>query len=199
MSEAFHTDATDNHGAYVGGVDGLAVWVRERQKLISFSSHQVVICVLSHQQEAAMFQTILLAYDGTREGKSALLACTEIASFAKMDTHLHLLAVATRPSSRFMTDGYFPWDIVDTQRKHGQDVLDKGTKQFREKGFSITAHLAIGEPVEEICRLAADLKADLIVVGHQKNTSFASRWWRRSVGKALLDKTPCSIFVARTR
>ncbi len=146
-----------------------------------------------------MFQTILLAYNGTREGKSALLACTEIASFAKMDTHLHLLAVATRPSGMFMTEGYFPAELLAAQRKHGQDVLDEGTMQLKERGFSITKHLAIGEPVEEICRLAADLKANLIVVGHQQNASFASRWWRGSVGKALLDNAPCSIFVARTR
>ena len=39
-----------------------------------------------------MFNKILLAYNGSREGKSALLACAEIASFAKSETHL--LAVA---------------------------------------------------------------------------------------------------------
>lgn len=41
MRDAFHADATDNHGAYVGGVDGLIEWVRARHKLIPFSSHQV--------------------------------------------------------------------------------------------------------------------------------------------------------------
>ena len=146
-----------------------------------------------------MFKTILLAYNGTREGKSALLACTEMASFAKKDTQLHLLAVATFPSSMFMTEGYFPGELLDAQKKHGQDVLDEGTRQFEQLGFSVTGHLEIGEPVEEICQLAADLKADLIVVGHDQSATFASRWWRGSVGKALLDHAPCSIFVARTR
>ena len=146
-----------------------------------------------------MFETILLAYNGTQEGKSALLACTEIASFAKMDTHLHLLAVATIAYSVSMTDAYFSWKQFDAQRKRAQDALDDGAKQLKEMGFSITAHLAIGEPVEEICGLAADLKASLIVVGHQRNVSFASRWWGGSVGKGLLDNAPCSVFVARTR
>jgi hypothetical protein len=41
MRAAFHPDATDNHGPYVGGVDGLVEWVRERHKPIPFSSHQV--------------------------------------------------------------------------------------------------------------------------------------------------------------
>src|SRR5205809_178220 len=41
-----------------------------------------------------MFKKILLAYNGSREGKSALLACAEIAAFAHSETHL--LAVVAR-------------------------------------------------------------------------------------------------------
>jgi len=57
----------------------------------------------------------------------------------------------------------------------------------------------VGEPVEEICRLASELNSDLIVVGHQQKASIGTRWWRGSVGKTLLDHAPCSIFVAQTR
>ena len=144
-----------------------------------------------------MFKTILLAYNGTRQGKSALLACAEIASFAKTNTHL--LAVATIPSRMLMTEGYFPGELLDAEKKHSQEILREGTEQLKQMGFSAMGHLAIGEPVDEICRLAAELKADLIVIGHQQKASFASRWWRGSVGKTLLDLAPCSIFIARTR
>jgi hypothetical protein len=41
MRAAFHPDAIDNHAAYVGGVEGLVEWIRERHKPIPFSSHQV--------------------------------------------------------------------------------------------------------------------------------------------------------------
>jgi nucleotide-binding universal stress UspA family protein len=77
--------------------------------------------------------------------------------------------------------------------------LNEGIAQLKQKGFTVTGHLAVGEPVEEICRLAAELKCDVIVVGHQQKAKFASRWWRGSVGKTLLDFAPCSIFVAQTR
>ncbi len=146
-----------------------------------------------------MFETILLAYNGTREGKSALLTCTEIASLAKMDTHLHLLAIATMPATVFPSEGFVSAEVFEAREKHAQEVLDEGAGQLKEMGFRVTAHLAVGEPVEEICRLATELKAKLIVVGHKQRTSFAARWWRGSVGKALLDNAPCSIFVARTR
>jgi nucleotide-binding universal stress UspA family protein len=144
-----------------------------------------------------MFNKILLAYNGSREGKSALLACAEIASFTKSETHL--LAVAGMPSSMFLTEGFLPEELLEEEKKRAQEVLNEGIEQLKKKGFSVTGHLAVGEPVEEICRLATELKCDVIVVGHQQKASVASRWWRGSVGKSLLDHAPCSIFVAQTR
>jgi len=144
-----------------------------------------------------MFNKILLAYNGSREGKSALLACAEIASFTKSETHL--LAVAGMPSSMFLTEGFLPEELLEEEKKRAQEILDEGTAQLKQRGFSVTGHLAVGEPVEEICRLAAELKCDVIVVGHQQRASFASRWWRGSVGKTLLDYAPCSVLVAQTR
>ena len=44
-----------------------------------------------------MFKRILMAYNGSRYGKSALLTCAELAAFTKADTHL--LAVAGMPVS----------------------------------------------------------------------------------------------------
>jgi nucleotide-binding universal stress UspA family protein len=143
-----------------------------------------------------VFRKILLAYNGSREGKSALLACAEIASFAKSETHL--LAVAGMPSSMFLTEGFLPEELLEEEKKRAQEILNEGIEQLKQKGFSVSGHLAVGEPVEEICRLAVGLKCDLIVVGHQQKASFASRWWRGSVGKTLLDHAPCSIFVAQT-
>ncbi|MGB7542402.1 MAG: universal stress protein [Burkholderiales bacterium] len=143
------------------------------------------------------FQKILLAYNGSREGKSALLACAEIASFAKSETHL--LAVAGMPSSMFLTEGFLPEELLEEEKKRAREVLNEGAEQLRQKGFSVAGHLAVGEPVEEICRLASELKVDLIVLGHKQKASFASRWWRGSVGKTLLDFAPCSIFITMTR
>ena len=144
-----------------------------------------------------MFARILLAYNGSREGKSALLACAEIAAFAKSETHL--LAVAGMPSSMFLTEGFLPQELLEEEKKRAQEVLNEGISQLQKRGFTVKGHLAVGEPVEEICRLAADIKCDVIVVGHQQKASWASRWWRGSVGKSLLDCSPCSIYITQTR
>jgi nucleotide-binding universal stress UspA family protein len=141
-----------------------------------------------------MYTRILMAYNGTREGKTALLACTEIAAFERAETHL--LAVASMPSSMFLTEGFLPEELIEEEKKRMQDVLNEGLATLKERGYSVAGHLAVGEPVEEICRLAAELKCDLIVVGHKQKQSFAARWWRGSVGATLLDYAPCSVLVA---
>jgi nucleotide-binding universal stress UspA family protein len=141
-----------------------------------------------------MFSRILMAYNGTREGRAALFACCEVAGFAKAETHL--LAVATMPSSMFLTEGFLPEELIEEEKKRMQEVLDEGIATLEQRGFTVTGHLAVGEPVEEICRVASEVGADLIVLGHKQKQSFGARWWRGSVGATLLDYAPCSLLVA---
>jgi len=140
---------------------------------------------------------ILLAYNGSVEGKRALLECADLAGFLQAQTHL--AAVASMPPSLFLTEGFVPEELLEEEKKRTQSVLDEGIRTLRERGFNATGHLAVGEPVEEICRLAKSIGVDLIVVGHNQNTSFAARWWKGSVGASLLDYSPCSLLVALSR
>jgi nucleotide-binding universal stress UspA family protein len=140
------------------------------------------------------YQRILLAYNGSKEGRRALLECADLATFLHADTHL--LAVASMPPSLFLTEGFVPEELLEEEKKRTQTVLDEGIRTLRDRGFKATGQLAVGEPVEEICRLAKSLRTDLIVVGHNQNTSFAARWWKGSVGASLLDYAPCSILIA---
>ena len=143
------------------------------------------------------YQKILLAYNGSQEGKRALFECAELAVFHHAQTHL--LAVASMPPSLFLTEGFVPEELLEEEKKRTQVVLDEGIRSLTEKGFQTTGHLAVGEPVEEICRLAKDLGVDLIVVGHNQNTSFAARWWKGSVGASMLDYSPCSLLIALSK
>ena len=142
-----------------------------------------------------MIKKILMAYDGSRDGKMALLQCSEIASFTKAETHL--LAVAGMPSSMFLTEGFLPEELLEEEKKRAQEVLDEGVAQLKDRGYAVSEHHAVGEPVEEICRLASEIGADLIVVGHERKG--IARWWRGSVGKSLIDHAPCSVFITVTR
>jgi len=142
-----------------------------------------------------MFKKILMAYNGSRDGRTALLACSEIATFTKAETHL--LAVAGMPSSMFLTEGFLPEELLEEEKKRAQEVLEEGVAQLKDRGYAVTGHLAVGEPVEEICRLALEIGTDLIIVGHERRG--IARWWHGSVGKSLLDHAPCSVFVGLSR
>ena len=143
------------------------------------------------------YQRILLAYNGSKEGRRALLECADLAGFLKAETHL--LAVASMPPSLFLTEGFVPEELLEEEKKRTQSVLDEGIRTLRERGFNATGHLAVGEPVEEVVRLTKSLGIDLIVVGHNQHSSFAARWWKGSVGATLLDHAPCSILIALSR
>src|SRR5690349_20911216 len=148
--------------------------------------------------EAPMkYRRILLAYNGTHEGKRALFEAADLAGFLNAETHL--LAVASMPPSLFLTEGFVPEELLEEEKKRTQTVLDEGIRSLRERGFNAQGHLAVGEPVEEICRLAKSLGVHLIVVGHNQTSSFAARWWKGSVGATLLDYAPCSLLIALSK
>jgi len=143
------------------------------------------------------YRKILLAYNGSQEGKRALLECADLASFLQAETHL--LAVASMPPSLFLTEGFVPEELLEEEKKRTQQVLDEGVKSLEAKGFKAKGILAVGEPVEEICRVAKEIGAELIVVGHNQKTSFAARWWKGSVGAVLVDYAPCSVLIALSK
>ncbi|HEX5612930.1 MAG TPA: universal stress protein, partial [Burkholderiales bacterium] len=143
------------------------------------------------------YRKILLAYNGSQEGKRALLECADLAGFLQAETHL--LAVASMPPSLFLTEGFVPEELLEEEKKRTQQVLDEGVKTLGERGFKAAGILAVGEPVEEICRVAKEIRAELIVVGHNQKSSFAARWWKGSVGGALIDYAPCSVLIALSK
>ncbi len=143
-----------------------------------------------------MFKRILIAYNGSAEGKGMLVSSCELSGFDQAETHL--LAVAGLPTHLYVAEGFIPVELIDDEKKHAQTILDQGIAQLRDRGFSVQGHLAVGDPVEEICRLATQLRCDLIVVGHARKTKMG-RWWQRSVGKSLLDNAPCAVLVAMSR
>lgn len=143
-----------------------------------------------------MYKRILLAYNGTREGRVALFECAEVASFVKAETHL--LAVAA-PSASMFVEG-FEGTTTEEGRAQAQklmkNVLAEGLATLTQRGYSVMGHLAVGEPAAEICRVASELKCDLIVVGHRRKHSRLARWWRGSLSASLVDHAPCSVLIA---
>ncbi len=141
-------------------------------------------------------QTIVIAYDGSQDARAALERSEQLMPLA--GAQLHLLAVMRLPQGLFLAEGYVPENVMSEERRRMQSLVDEGLRWLSERNYRAAGHLAFGEPVKEICRVAEELKADLIIIGHRKQASFASRWWGSSVGQSLLEQLPCSILIAIT-
>jgi len=140
-----------------------------------------------------MYKRILLAYDGSVEGRTAL---REGALLAKQcGAQVFLLSVLTNTGTLLMSDAVLAGAIVQMEEDF-QEILNEGVARLKGLGFDPVAKLVRGQPAEEIGKYAREVGADLIVVGHRRQNAF-DRWWSGPKGAYLMDYTDCSLLVAR--
>jgi nucleotide-binding universal stress UspA family protein len=143
--------------------------------------------------EAVMYRTILLAYDGSLEGR---LALREGARLAQVCGARVVLMAVVEPTPEFVVGDvsavYIPPDRTDDVQK----ILDEGLARLIRMGLVPEARLERGQPTDRIISVAQDIAADLVVVGHHKQGAMA-RWLRGSVTASLSDRLNCSLLVAR--
>ncbi|MGB5091940.1 MAG: universal stress protein [Parvibaculum sp.] len=140
-----------------------------------------------------MYRTILLAYDGSQQGREALDQGAELASLCQ--ARVYLFAVVAHELGVALAEAAAPSDLPEREYQEVRRVLTEGAEGLRRMGLSVETRLCMGNPAEEIGRMAREVGADLIVVGHREQTVLA-RWWYGSVGASLLAHAPCSLLVA---
>ncbi|HET6726164.1 MAG TPA: universal stress protein [Gammaproteobacteria bacterium] len=140
-----------------------------------------------------MYKTILLAYDGSLGGRRALREGANVA--IKFNAATHLLAVMRPAFGAQIGHGFDTGHMTDTELKHYQSTLDEGVEMLKGWGLDAEGHLVRGDPVGEISRLAGEVAADLVVVGHGTHGALA-RWWRTPLSASLLDRLNCSLLIA---
>lgn len=140
-----------------------------------------------------MYKRVLLAFDGSESGRTALLECADINHL--LHAEVHLLAVAPIMAGLYLTEGFVPESLQEEENRRYASVLEDGLRLLREKGCEAAGHVVTGEPVDEISRLAAELACDLVVVGHQRHQTLLSRWWKGSLGASLIEQAPCSVLI----
>jgi nucleotide-binding universal stress UspA family protein len=140
-----------------------------------------------------MYKRILLAYDGSVEGRTAL---REGALFARQcGAEVFLLAVLVEPGALLLPEVVLAGPAAQMEGDF-MEILNEGVARLRKLGFDPTAKLVRGQPAEEIGNFARQIGADLIVVGHRRQSAF-DRWWSGPKGAYLMDYTDCSLLVAR--
>ncbi len=140
-----------------------------------------------------MYRRVLLAYDGSVEGRAALREGALLAKTCGAD--VFLLSVVGGGSGMRMAEGTQAGAIA-LQREKFKAVLEEGVERLRAIGFSPVARLVVGDATDAISQFAKEIKADLVVVGHRRQ-SFLERWWSGPTGAMLMDQVDCSLLVGR--
>ena len=140
-----------------------------------------------------MYRKVLLAYDGSIEGRRALREGAKLAQLCRAE--VFLLAVVELSSMISPEAGLtIP---IDEQTANYEAILAEGVERLKALGFSPTARLEAGDPGQEIAEFAEEIGAHLVVVGHRPQGRLA-RWWFGSVGSYLVKRLRCSVLVAQT-
>jgi nucleotide-binding universal stress UspA family protein len=143
--------------------------------------------------ETAMYERIVLAYDGTKEG---LIALREGALLAKrFQAEVFILSVVPDNDRVALADTLYV-DFVGAQVEGYRALLDHARQVSEQLGLKPVTRLVTGEPAVQISAFAKEVRADLVVLGHQKRSLF-QRWWSGSSGAYVSDLVDCSVLVGR--
>ena len=142
-----------------------------------------------------MYQTLLLAFDGSPEGRAALRQGVDLARLCH--ARVHLLSVLKIAAGGEYGEGLFSLDDFEGENvRHLRELVAEGLGLIRAEGIeTVHGHIAFGQPVEQIQYLARKVAADLIVVGHHHRGPLA-RWWQGSLSHGLIDHVNCSVLIA---
>ena len=144
--------------------------------------------------EGAVFNCVLLCYDGSADGRRALKRGAEFAILVGAEVHvLSILASnAINPAVMAAAGGY-PC-LVDEEYL-SRELLDDLMARLKSRGIKAYAHLARGDTIPTIVAYSKKLAADLIVVAHYPNAK-GRRWWAGPERQPLAEQVDCCVFVA---
>ena len=140
-------------------------------------------------------ETILVAVDFSVPSQHALDAAIGLAGRER--AKLHIVHAVESPS--FATA---PFEVqtmyVTSSRQEAQQLLEEAVKSAAERGVDAEGHLSGAPASAAIDALAAELDADLLVVGTHGHTGL-KHLALGSVAERVLRRAPCSVLVVKER
>jgi nucleotide-binding universal stress UspA family protein len=144
-----------------------------------------------------LFRTILVATDFSEHSDQALQYAAELGEHTGGTLHLiHAIGVATGGVQE-MGIAYTSL-MIETLTKEAQAALDARAAKYRERVAIAPVRLEVGDARDAIVRTAAQIDADLIVMG-----THGRRGIRRallgSVAESVVRTAPCPVLTIRPK
>jgi nucleotide-binding universal stress UspA family protein len=140
-----------------------------------------------------MYRRILLAYDGSLEGAVALREGALLARQCK--ARVFILSVIPETAGVRTAESLHA-GVVTEQTRSYKETLARGVARLKQLGLEPVAKLVVGEPAVAIGAFAREIEADLVVLGHRRQ-SLLQRWWSGASGAYVSDHIRCSLLISR--
>ena len=139
-----------------------------------------------------MFKKILHANDGSEHAFKAFALAVDLARQNKAE--LHMVSVEEIP--------YMPEYIEEVREEKGtaarrfHAVVQRASAIAQEHNVKLHVHVLAGHPVRDIVELAAELNADLLVIGATGHSAFYERMIGSQADR-LIQLAPCPVLVVK--
>ncbi len=152
---------------------------------------------------------IVVGIDYSPASDLAIEQAFELAN-ARASAEVHVVNVVRLYGNQALIDaptepGFAAVSMADANAQL-EAYVERRKQAFRESTLKrggmrlqrVIAHLRLEAPAQEIAQTAADLDADLVVVGTHGRRGI-SRWLLGSVAEAVVRLAPCPVFVVRPK
>jgi len=139
-----------------------------------------------------MFKKILHANDGSDNAFKALSVALEVAR--QNGAELHMVSVEEISYMPEFIEEVREETGVAARRFHG--VIQRAKAAAEKQGIKLHTHVIAGHPVRDISRLAADLEADLLVVGATGHSAIYDRMIGSRADR-LIQLAHCPVLVVK--
>jgi nucleotide-binding universal stress UspA family protein len=138
-----------------------------------------------------VLKRVLVGFDGSMSAARAFMVALDLAEPANAE--LLVLAVAQTPDPA-ITVGRT--SLLECAKARSKEHFVSLRKQAEMRGLCIETKTVLGEAAEELLRTAAEMGADLIVIGHRSKTR-VQRWLSGSVSKRVITCASCPVLIVK--
>jgi nucleotide-binding universal stress UspA family protein len=142
--------------------------------------------------------TILLATDGSDEGKRATQAAIELSRDTSSELHVvYVLPTPAQLIGHHLYSDEIRESLIGGAEREAERFLKEQAERIESDGAKVAeTHLRSGDPDKEILRLAEALDVGLIVIG-SRGLGAVSRALMGSVSDSIVRHAHCPVFVVR--
>ena len=142
--------------------------------------------------------TILLATDGSEEGKHATQAAIELSRDTNSELHVvYVLPTPAQLIGHHLYSDEIRETLIGGAEREAERFLKEQAERIESDGGKVAeTHLRSGDPDKEILRTAESLGVGLIVIG-SRGLGAVSRALMGSVSDSVVRHAHCPVFVVR--